>query len=245
MDIRKSWIVTRPVAHRGFHNAEAPENSLAAFERAVQNGFAIELDVRLIDDGTVIVFHDDLLTRMTKADGYAGNLKYEALAGLRLADTDQTIPTFEQVLELVNGRTPILIETKNIGGVGALESKVAKQLAKYNGEVALQSFNPYSMEYFKLNAPQYPRGQLAMIYKKGQLTWIKRYVLSRLKMNHVSKPDFVSYCAGHLPNPFVKRTKLPVLAWTVRSGAEAEKVSPYCDNIIFEGFTPRIAKNDE
>ncbi len=233
------WLLQTPIAHRGLHTDELPENSSAAFENAIRNGYPIEMDVRIIDDGTVIVFHDDKLARMTGSDGYASTLKAADLDNLRLAGTDEKIPTFEQFLTQINGRTPLLIEIKNEAKVGALESKVMQMLKGYTGRFAVQSFNPYSMEYFKLNAPDIARGQLSCVFDKRILTRLKRYLLSHLKMNHVSSPDFISYSIDNLPNKYVTKTKLPVLAWTVRSNTEAEKVAHCSDNIIFEKFIPQ------
>lgn len=234
-----SWLLETPIAHRGLHTDEIPENSAAAFSNAVQNGYPIEMDVRIIDDGTVIVFHDDKLARMTGCDGYASTLKKSDLDNLCLAHTEEKIPTFEQFLTQINGKTPLLIEIKNEAKVGILESKVLQMLKSYTGNFAVQSFNPYSMEYFKVNAPDIPRGQLSCVFDKKTLTRFKRYMLSHLKMNHVSCPDFISYSIDNLPNKYVTKTKLPVLAWTVRSNTEAEKAAQCSDNIIFEKFTPQ------
>lgn len=233
-----------PIAHRGLHTEDLPENSLEAFDAAVKNNFAIELDVRTIDDGSLIVFHDDRLARMTGVDGYAGNLSPDALKDLRLLGTDSIVPTFEQTLETVNGKTPLLIEIKNDNKVGTTESKLLQMLKGYNGEYAIQSFNPYSVGYFKEHLPDTPRGQLSMVYQKNQLTFMKRYFLGRLKLNRVSAPDFIAYNANDLPNKYVTRTKLPVIAWTVRSQSEFEKVAPYCDNIIFENFIPKFETSE-
>lgn len=245
MDIRKSWLFSRPIAHRGLHCADAPENSIAAFARAIENGYAIELDVRPIDDGTIVVFHDDKLTRMTDRDGYVCNLTASDLNEIRLNGSDEHIPTFKEVLDFVAGRTPILIEIKNEGKVGALEQATLELLNGYNGEYAIQSFNPYSVEYFKKNAPQIVRGQLSCFFTGSDISAIKRYFLKRLKLNKIASPDFVSYCFEDLPNKYVTKTKLPVLAWTVRSNAEMEKVLPYCDNIIFESFIPVLSDDKE
>lgn len=240
MDIKKTWLFEKPIAHRGLHNDEIPENSLAAYENAIAHGYPIELDVRIIDDGNVIVFHDDKLSRMTKSDGYAGNLKTEDLDEIRLLKSDERIPTFEQTLSCVNGRVPMLIEIKNTSKVGDLEGKVIDMLKSYVGDYAVQSFNPYSMGYFKDNAPHILRGQLSTFFHKGDISLIKRFVLKRLKMNHVSCPDFISYNFKNLPNKYVTRTQLPVLAWTVRSNAEMETALKSCDNIIFEKFIPEV-----
>lgn len=245
MDIKKSWLFSRPIAHRGLHGIDAPENSLAAFGKAIDAGFPIEIDVRPIDDGTVVVFHDDKLTRMTDLDGYVCNMTRSDLEKVRLRNSDERIPTFKEVLEFVNGRTPLLIEIKNDSTVGQLERDTLELLSSYKGEYAVQSFNPYSMEFFKKNAPQIPRGQLSCFFDKKDLGFFKRFVLKRLKMNKVSSPDFISYNHANLPNKYVTKTKLPTLAWTVRSNAEMEKCLPYCDNIIFENFIPVIGEKEE
>lgn len=245
MDIKKSWLFSRPIAHRGLHGIDAPENSLAAFGKAIEAGFPIEIDVRPIDDGTVVVFHDDKLTRMTDLDGYVCNMTKSDLEKVRLRNSDERIPTFKEVLEFVDGRTPLLIEIKNDSTVGQLERDTLELLSSYKGEYAVQSFNPYSMEFFKKNAPQIPRGQLSCFFDKKDLGFFKRFVLKRLKMNKVSSPDFISYNHANLPNKYVTKTKLPTLAWTVRSNAEMEKCLPYCDNIIFENFIPVISEKEE
>lgn len=245
MDIKKSWLFSRPIAHRGLHGIDAPENSLAAFGKAIEAGFPIEIDVRPIDDGTVVVFHDDKLTRMTDLNGYVCNMTKSDLEKVRLRNSDEHIPTFKEVLEFVDGRTPLLIEIKNDSTVGQLERDTLELLSSYKGEYAVQSFNPYSMEFFKKNAPQIPRGQLSCFFDKKDLGFFKRFVLKRLKMNKVSSPDFISYNHANLPNKYVTKTKLPTLAWTVRSNAEMEKCLPYCDNIIFENFIPVIGEKEE
>lgn len=229
----------------GLHGIDAPENSLAAFGKAIEAGFPIEIDVRPIDDGTVVVFHDDKLTRMTDLDGYVCNMTKSDLEKVRLRNSDERIPTFKEVLEFVDGRTPLLVEIKNDSTVGQLERDTLELLSSYKGEYAVQSFNPYSMEFFKKNAPQIPRGQLSCFFDKKDLGFFKRFVLKRLKMNKVSSPDFISYNHANLPNKYVTKTKLPTLAWTVRSNAEMEKCLPYCDNIIFENFIPVIGEKEE
>ncbi len=237
MDVKNSRLFTTPIAHRGLHNEDIPENSLLSFEKAVENGYPIEIDVRIIDDGTVIVFHDDVLGRMTAKDGYASNLRKADLAEIRLNGTDQVIPTLEQTLETVNGKVPLLIETKVSCKIGELERKVIDILKSYNGEFAMQSFDPYSMEYFRKNEPDFIRGQLASA-APTDLTLLKRNALAKLKVTKISDPHFISYCCADLPNKFVAKKNLPTLAWTVRSNADYEKVKDYCDNIIFERFTP-------
>lgn len=244
MSILDSWLFKTPIAHRGLHDAQFPENSLGAFENAVKNGFPIELDVHIINDGTVVVFHDSKLSRVTGLDGYVGTLDKQQLKEVHLCKTEYTIPSFEEVLQLVNGKTPILIEIKNEGKIGSLEKKTLEILKSYNGDYAVQSFNPYSLEYFKQTAPEIMRGQLSTFFKKDELNgFFKRYVLTRMKLNKsVSFPDFVSYNVEYLPNKYVTKSALPTLAWTIQNQCQADKAEPFCDNIIFEKFLPGKAK---
>ena len=137
MQIFNSWIVKDYIAHRGLHNKVYPENSLGAFYNAMQEGYAIELDVQLIADGTVVVFHDTSLSRMTGQDGYTKNLTKNELPSYKLANSEFSIPTLEEVLELISGQVPLLIEIKNEGRVGELEKSTYELLKNYNGDYAI------------------------------------------------------------------------------------------------------------
>ncbi len=240
-NIFESWLCNKYIAHRGLHDDKNPENSLGAFENAINAGFPIELDVRLISDGSIIVFHDENLSKMCGKDKYASQLTKEDLASCKLKGTEYTIPTFEEVLKFVDGRTPLLIELKQLDKIGELESKVLKALDGYKGEIAVQSFNPYSLEWFKNNAPQIWRGQLSSFFKNDKLGSLKKWVLKRLKMNKVSCPNFISYHADDLPNRWVKKYEnLPILAWTIRNQQQYIKAVQCSDNVIFEDFIPTI-----
>ena len=241
MDIFKSWLVEKYIAHRGLHDEESPENSLSAFEKAIEKGYVIELDVQQIADGNVVVFHDTSLSRMTGQDGYLKNLILEDLSACYLEGTKETIPTLQQVLDLVDGRTPIIIEIKNSLKVGKLESATLEILKNYKGQFAIMSFNPYVLSWFKENAPEILRGQLSAYFKKDKLSLVKKVVLKKMLLNKVAQPNFIAYEAEHLPNRYVRKfNNLPLLAWTVRSQEEYMLVVKYCDNIIFENFEPKI-----
>lgn len=242
MEIFESWLVTQYIAHRGLHNKKAPENSLLAFKKAIEKGYAIELDLHLLQDGTPVVFCDEELKRMTNKDGYISKLKKEDLNSYKLLKTDQTIPTFKEVLDLVNGQTPLLIEIKNTGKVGEIESTVLNMLKDYSGEYAIQSFNPFTLNYFYVNAPDILRGQLSGSFKNSDVSRSKKFFLKRMTFNKkVSKPNFISYEYSYVPNRFVRRFKhLPLLVWCVPSQEEYMRVVKHCDNIIFEGFEPKI-----
>ncbi len=241
-DLFKTWLVETPVAHRGFHNDACPENSLSAFKNAIAHGYAIELDVQMLSDGTVVVFHDESLSRMTGNDGYLKFLTKEDLPILKLKGTKECIPTLEETLKLIDGQTPIIIEVKNMAKVGGLEQKVIDALAKYKGEVAVASFNPMVLAYFKQHAPHILRGLLAGYLKHMKMKFFTRWGMKRMVLaKKVAGADFIMYEAKTLPNRFVKKfKKLPLLAWTVKSQEEYLRVVKYCDNIIFEGFEPKI-----
>ncbi len=241
METNTSWVLQKPIAHRGLHNFEFPENSVPAFENAIKHGFAIELDVRLTEDHTIVVFHDEKLSRMTDRDGYVSTLNSASLADIKLNKTEYGIPTFEKVLETINGKVPILIEIKKAVQAFALEEKLLDMVKGYNGEYAVQSFSPYSMQFFYKNAPQILRGQLASYFHHGDIDMTHRdkVRLKKLKFNDVSHPDFIAYNVNNLPNKFVRNTGLPVVGWTVKSELQAQKIADRCDNYIFEGFVPK------
>ncbi len=243
MDLFNSWLVETPIAHRGLHDKTAPENSMAAFQKAVEEGYAIELDVHLLADNTVAVFHDDSLARMTGNDGYIKYLNKEDLKMLHLNGSKETIPTLEEVLKLVNGRVPILIEIKNQNKVGKLEQAVIDLMKTYKGKFAIQSFNPYSVGYFKKHAPDIVRGQLSGSFKnEKKFSFFTKFALRHMLLNKkVSEPHFIAYEYTAVPNRSVKKfKKLPLLVWAVPNQTEYMKVVKYCDNIIFENFEPKI-----
>lgn len=242
MDLFKTWLVETPVAHRGLHDKKAPENSLAAFKNAIEKGYNIELDVQMLSDGTVVVFHDEALSRMTGNDGYLKFLTKEDLKMLTLKGSKETIPTLEDVLEFVAGRTPIIIEIKNTSKVGELEQKVIDLLKNYKGEYAVCAFNPFVLSYFKEHAPKILRGQLSGKFKGVKLGFMKKLALRAMWMTKKQNlADFIMYEASALPCLYVRRFRnLPLLAWTVKSQQEYLRVVKYSDNVIFEGFEPKI-----
>ncbi len=241
MDLFKSWLVEKYVAHRGLHDEQSAENSLSAFEKAIQRGYVVELDVQQIADGTVVVFHDSSLSRITGQDGYIKYLIKEDLSSCYLSGTKETIPTLEEALEFINGRAPIIIEIKNTSKIDTLEAATLEILKNYNGEFAIMSFNPYVLKWFKDNAPKIIRGQLSSLFKNERLAFVKRMVLKKMLLNKVSEPNFIAYDAAALPNRYVRKyNNLPLLAWTIRSQEEYMHIVKYCDNIIFENFIPKI-----
>lgn len=236
------WLVEQPIAHRGLHSTGVPENSLAAFEAAIEANYAIELDVRLTRDDVPVVFHDARLRRMTGHAGPVSTILSDELAELRLADTDEPIPRLSEVLEHVDGDVPLLIEVKNEGTSHRLEAMVADSLTVYDGEFAVQSFNPISVSYFRRHHPSWLRGQIgAFLADRASGQNLVRAVVKRLIANPLSRPDFVAYDQSALPSwpVSVRRTLgVPVLAWTVRTHAELSAAREHADNVIFEEVRP-------
>lgn len=242
-DIFNSWLVEKYIAHRGFYNDKLPENSIGAFKNAIDHDYGIELDVHQIADGTVVCFHDDKLQRMTDKSGYLKNISCKhCLKEYKLNGTKYTIPTLQEVLELVDGKVPILVEIKNTGKVGPLEEAVWELLKNYKGEYAVVSFNPFVLEWFKKNAPEVIRGQGSSYFRGERLSFVTKFVLKRMMLNKkISEPHFITYNTKNLPNRFVNKFKdLPLLAWPVESQKEYNRVVKHCDNIIFEHFEPKI-----
>lgn len=211
-------------AHRGLHGAGVPENSLAAFREAVLHGYGIELDLQLSRDGEIMVFHDYNLDRMTGKNALLTDLDAEELRTLSLGGTDEKIPFFKEVLELVDGRIPLLIELK---GESATDMRlcvaVEKLLRGYAGPYCVESFNPMQLRWWKKNRPDVLRGQLVTnLVKKKDGTFSKKpvdYLLSGMLLNVCSRPDFIA-ADGRMKNPSVKVCEILFGAdryvWTVK-----------------------------
>jgi len=236
------WLLDRPIAHRGLHDSanNVVENSLAAFEAACRAGYPIELDVRLLSDQTVVVFHDADLDRLTNVAGPLQPYTATSLRKIKL-NSDGMIPTLAETLDLVDGRVGVLVEIKSDLGAapGAIETAVAAKLECYTGDVAVQSFNPATIEWFKENAPRFPRGQLAG--PRSDASHSEEPKQECLGMLELPDPHFIGYDSRDLPNPRVSELReagMPVLAWTVRSFEQERDARQYSDNVIFEGYRP-------
>jgi glycerophosphoryl diester phosphodiesterase len=237
------WLLERCISHRGLHtgNGSCPENSMKAFQRSVEMEFPIELDARLLADGKVAVFHDQNTARMTGFDRAIERMRSSEVKMLRLMGSDQLIPLLEEALELVGGKVPVLIELKIADRAGPLEKAVMKARQGYPWEHAVQSFNPWSVLWFRRNAPHVVCGQLSGDLGGEGLSPFERYIFEHLFMDRLTRPRFIGYEARCLPKRAVSRERsrgIPVLAWTVQSEEEERRVRPFCDNIIFEGYVP-------
>jgi glycerophosphoryl diester phosphodiesterase len=233
-----------PIAHRGLWSAQgAPENSLAAFQAACAAGFGIELDIQLSADGEAIVFHDESLKRMTGADGRLSDRTAAELADLRLAGTDEPIPTLAEVLALVGRRALVLVELKTPpGAVGPLEQRAHEIVIDHAGPVALIGFNPYSHAWFADRFPGVLRGLDSHSWRDAaHMAPAQRAAWAALEQVAIARPHFLALGLDVLPSEAAARHRaagLPVVAWTVRQPAQWEAAMGACDNFIFEGFRP-------
>lgn len=231
------WLNTTPIAHRGLWGEQFIENSLPAYENAVKNGFAIEIDLYCSSDGILFSFHDKTLARMTGADGFIYQKTASELKSLRLLESEHTIPTFDEVLSVVNGKVPLLIEIKN-QPEKTVVNKIVERLMSYSGEFAIQSFNPLYIKQVKKLAPEFIRGILGTNEYEKDESKFNNFIIKKMPLNFLIKPDFISYNYKGLPLKKRKTKNKSVLAWTVTSAQIANTVQDFCDNIIFENFIP-------
>ena len=230
------WLLNRPVAHRGLWGGEIIENSLTAYRNAVEKGYPIEIDLYVTKDGKLVSFHDSTLKRMTGADGYVYEKTLAELKQLQLLGTDERIPTFDEVLEIAENKVPLLIEIKDQPDKTVVE-KTVERLKSYKGEFALQSFNPLYIKKVKKLAPQFIRGILAT-QDAGKKSAITNYIVKKMPLNFLIKPDFISYDYNGIPKYAKKTKKMPVISWTITSKEIETTVRPFIDNIIFEHYIP-------
>ena len=232
-------LTRRPIAHRGLH-IDFPENSLSAFRAAAEHGYAIETDVRLSADGRLVIFHDDDLARMTGDARAVRECSVPELKRLRLEGSEEQIPLLSEALKAVGGRVPLLIEIKNMAGVKPKKIAAAlfKALEHYEGEFAVQSFQPFYVKAFKKLRPDVPCGILGTA-EKGAAKGFKMFTIKSMPFNCIVKPDFISYRKEDFLRKRVLRFKKTKLVWVVRSPREETSLKKHADNIIFEGYLPQ------
>ncbi len=242
------FILKKPIAHRGLHDENNPENSIPAFHAAIACGFPIEMDIRLSKDGKIVVFHDDTLSRMTGANLSVIDCSFEDLSVLRLTGSQERIPLFSDFLKEIDGKVPLLIEFKNMPSVNTKDfiRLAAEELKDYRGEYAVQSFQPFYMRAFKELRPDIPVGILATEestkadFNNSPIWRIKARAVRNMSFNNSVKPDFISYHFKGYPNKATEKFTGNKLAWTVRSPEDEAYARQYADNIIFENYLPKI-----
>ena len=237
----------RMIAHRGLfdNNSTSPENSIASFRLAVENGFGIELDVQLTTDKKLVVFHDENLKRMCGVDRILHQCSYQELQQYRLADSDEKIPLFSEVLRVIGGKVPLIVEIKSEGDWRTTSRMTAELLDHYSGLYVIESFHPGVVKWFRENRPDVIRGQLSMDYFKHceKFPWIKKFLLTNLMLNFISRPDFIAYDHTQV-NQFSyqicrKLFKVENVAWTIRSEDDLWRARKTFKCFIFDGFIPK------
>ncbi|MDD5879513.1 MAG: glycerophosphodiester phosphodiesterase family protein [Clostridiales bacterium] len=238
-----SWIIETPIAHRGLDNGSIPENSMAAFRNAIEKGYTIELDVQFTKDKELIVFHDDDLSRLTNDNRKVKDVNYQELKNLKLENTDEKIPTLKEVVEMVDNQVPLIIEIKDGEDIIGLSEKTYNIMKNYKGRYAIQSFNPFILEWFKNNASEVIRGQLSGTFREDaeSLKFYEKFVLKNLLLNFKSKPNFIAYELDGVNNLSVKLLKgrnYPIISWTIENEEDMKKAYESTDNIIFDNILP-------
>ena len=242
-----------PLTHRALHDVTngRPENSRAAIRAAIAAGYGIEIDLQLSSDDQPMVFHDYALNRLT---GETGAIRLRTSANLQaipLTGSAEGIPTFDEVLALVDGQVPLLVELKDQDGmmgpnVGPLEQAAAKAMQHYHGPLGVMSFNPHSVAAMAKHAPNVPRGLVTGGYTASD--WPLLNAATRDALHDI--PDFervgacfISHQANDLDRDRVhdlKQKGVPIFCWTVRSQAQEKEVRQIADNITFEGYLAEI-----
>ena len=229
-------------AHRGLHNESFPENSLGAFRNAVEHRYGIELDIQLSKDKIPMVFHDATLNRVCGIDGKLAEYTCEELQKMHLLGSEYTIPTLREVLELVDGRVPLLIEFKP--GSTELCDIACPILDEYNGSFCIESFDPFILRRIKTIRPRFARGQLVTnsVKSKSCHNIFLDSALTLLLFNVLSRPDFVAYDNNMKYNFSVFLCKnlfrIPTFVWTIKSDETYKKCIQNKSCTIFEGFKP-------
>ncbi len=227
------------IAHRGYYNNKKgiPENSVLAFKKAIDNNYLIELDVRLTKDKKLVVFHDDNLKRVCGVNKKVKDLTYKELLKYNLFDTTLKVPLFSDVIKLVNGRVPILIETKYHNRYGVLEKILINELSNYRGLYAIQSFYPMSLLWLKRNTKDIPIGLLFSNFKNDS-NRLKSIIGKTLILDLFFKTDFISYDVKGLPNNYLslKKDKKKIVIWTIKNKKDYDLSRKYTDALICENM---------
>ena len=232
-------------AHRGLHGNGVPENSMQAFRLAKEAGYGIELDIHLLKDGSLAVFHDSPLVRTTGAEGRIEDLTAEDLKNYRLEGTDETIPLFQDVLDLYDGAAPIIVELKEVGNCADLCEAACKMLDEYKGAYCLESFDPRCIGWLRKHRPDLIRGQLTENYFRGskaKLPWYLKLVLRHQMLNFLTRPDFVAYRFADrktFSNTLCRKLwGMQGVTWTIKTKADFDTAVAEGWLPIFESFNP-------
>lgn len=242
------WIVDKYIAMSGQVNLDTFPNTLSAYSQAIKEKYAICIPVQMLDDDNIVCFsHKAIAKVINGASGYLNNLNLSELKNLSLNNSDEKVPTLDEALEHIAGKTPIIIEINNEGMIGKFEDKVLsslqKYITKYNNyyNVAISSINPYTLQYCYTQYPYITRILKSGAFKEKTYGSMKTSMLKKLKLYKITHADFICYSSGLLPTRRVYKHKpVGVLASDVSNQNQYIAVAPYADNIIFSNFKPTI-----
>ncbi len=239
------------IAHRGlFNNVDLPENSYPAFEAAIDKDFGIELDVQLTKDNQLVVFHDGNINRMCGVKKKISSLTYEQLSSYKLLDTDLSAPLFEDVISLIDGKVPVIIEIKAHGAFMKATKMLVKRLESYKGIYCIQSFNPAIIRWLKVNKPDITRGILSNDYLRlPKKTLTQKFIVSNLLFNAWCKPDFISYNHEYPSKIALKVCKsfynCNMVGWNIKSSENLDYAKKFFEVYIFDSFVPETKDKKE
>ena len=235
------------IAHRGFfdNETEYPENSLPAFQRAVEAGYGIELDVQLTTDEKLVVFHDASLKRMCGIDRKVTECSYAELQQYTLANSSQKIPLLDEVLSVIDGRAPLIVEVKPEGNCIRTAELLNARMTDYDGIYCIESFHPLVVTWYYRHQPEVIRGQLSSDFMKENegLNCLVRFLMSNLLLNFFTKPDFIAYNHKYSDQTSYrlcrKLYQVENAAWTIKSQADLERARENFQIFIFDSFIPK------
>ena len=236
-----NFLLEKPIAHRGLRSVGCPENSVCAFLRALEQKIPIELDVQTTSDGKLVVFHDWNVKKLTGKDGNLGTMNLEELKKLYLQDSEEQIPTFKEVLNVVDGNVPIIVEIKSKSiKINRICEAVIKELKGYRGLFAINSFNPFVIRWIKNNFPNITRGQNFTNFEKANpiVAFCGRMALHFLWLISANNPDFFVIRAGLLPDSFpvwvaLRRNK-PILVYSLGDKKKCDRIKDVVNNELFD-----------
>ena len=230
-----SLFKNKLIAHRGLHyKKEVPENSLLAIQKAVEKSYDIEFDITITSDGKIVVFHDEDLKRLCGKDEFVEEVSYSFLEKQKLYDSNEKIPLFDEVLNLVQGKIDLIIEIKKHKNIGFLENCLVKKLNSYNGRYYICSFDKDILYWFRINQKEIKRGLIFETVPKRFEKFQKALFLHKY---YKTKPDFVSLQYELIDNDiytFCKKKSVDIITWTINTKEKFENVNAKVDGVIFE-----------
>lgn len=242
-------LLSRPIAHRGLHNSEIPENSITAIKAAFDNNYNCEIDVQITKDNEVVVFHDENLLRLCGINKPLQEFTFSELQNFSLRNSNQKIPLLKDVLRIIEKDRFLLIELKNMSLPGKLELEVKLLLDSVEGNIFLQSFNPFSVLWLKKNVNHIQIGLITSDFKNEKMNAFTKFMLTRKRLLKLINPDFLALdIKMNLEElkSYKKVYRNSILTWTVRSTELLEKAKLFADNIIFENIAPEeFERNNE